>query len=113
MRFRETQLLQSYYLQIGDRNTKKILPRWVRISKDCRNRHIRHIRPNMIRDKIAYAQLISVTKKDNFSYEKKRGKNFNFEKEKKQQDEHDERKKLIKMDLRYLKRGELKKNKKR
>ena len=72
----------------------------------------------MVRDKIAYAQLISVTKKfitkkDNFSYEKKRGKNFNFEKEKKQQDEHDERKKLIKMDLRYLKRGGLKKNKKR
>jgi len=79
MRFRETQLLQSYYLQIGDRNTKKILPRWVRISKDCRNRHIRHIRPNMVRDKIAYAQLISatkkfITKKDNFVMKRKEGK---------------------------------------
>jgi len=53
----------------------------------------------------SFPLLKSSELKDNFNYEKKRGKNFNFEKEEKEQDEHDERKKLIKMDLRNLKRG--------
>jgi len=49
-------------------------------------------------------------KEGNFSYEKKKGKNFNFKKGEKEQDEHDDKhkeKKLIKMDLRNLKREEI------